>query len=153
MQQSKKWWRKYMRILIINGPNLNFLGIREVNIYGKNTYRDLCQYLKKVGKEKHIHIDLFQSNHEGKIIDRLQKAYKQKYDGIIINPGALTHYSYALYDAIKAINIKTVEVHLSDINAREEFRKKSVISDACVATFMGKNFASYEEAIMYFIGE
>jgi 3-dehydroquinate dehydratase-2 len=142
-----------MRILIINGPNLNFLGIREVNIYGKNTYRDLCQYLKKVGKEKHIHIDLFQSNHEGKIIDRLQKAYKQKYDGIIINPGALTHYSYALYDAIKAINIKTVEVHLSDINAREEFRKKSVISDACVATFMGKNFASYEEAIMYFIGE
>jgi 3-dehydroquinate dehydratase-2 len=153
MQQSKKWWRKYMRILIINGPNLNFLGIREVNIYGKNTYRDLCQYLKKVGKEKHIHIDLFQSNHEGKIIDRLQKAYKQKYDGIIINPGALTHYSYALYDAIKAINIKTVEVHLSDINAREEFRKKSVISDACVATFMSKNFASYEEAIMYFIGE
>lgn len=142
-----------MRILIINGPNLNFLGIREVNIYGKNTYRDLCQYLKKVGKEKHIHIDLFQSNYEGKIIDRLQKAYKQKYDGIIINPGALTHYSYALYDAIKAINIKTVEVHLSDINAREEFRKKSVISDACVATFMGKNFASYEEAIMYFIGE
>lgn len=142
-----------MRILIINGPNLNFLGIREVNVYGNNNYKDLCKYLKKLSHEKKIHIDIFQSNFEGQIINKLHQAYKKKYDGIIINAGALTHYSYAIYDAIKAINIRTVEVHLSDITKREDFRKVSVIRNACIASFMGKHFESYKEAIEYFIGE
>ena len=128
-----------MRILVINGPNINLLGKREPDIYGHKTYLDLCKYIKQIGKNNKVHIDIYHSNHEGKIIDALQLAVN-RYEGIIINPGAYTHYSYAIYDAIKAINIKTVEVHLTDINNREEFRKKSVIKDACVASFVGKQF-------------
>ena len=142
-----------MRILVINGPNLNFLGIREPQIYGSNTYKDLCKFIKNLGKTKKVQIDIYQSNHEGDIIDTIQKAYKRNYDGIIINPGAYTHYSYAIYDAIKAVNIKTVEVHLSDIYHREAFRKISVIKDACVSSFAGKQFESYHDAIKYLIGE
>lgn len=140
-----------MNILIINGPNLNMLGIREVSIYGTKTYKDLCKYIKRIAKDKHLKIKIMQSNYEGKIITAIHKAY-QKYDAIIINPGAYTHYSYAIYDAIKAVDIKCVEVHLTDITNREEFRKVSVIKNACIATFFGKGFESYQEAIEFLIG-
>lgn len=139
-----------MKLLIINGPNLNMLGTRETDIYGNRTYPDLIKYLKQMAKLHKIKIKVFQSNHEGVIIDKIQKA--QKYDGLIINPGAYTHYSHAIADAIRAIKISTVEVHLSDINNREEFRKHSVITDACDATFMGKGFESYDLGIEYLIG-
>lgn len=140
-----------MKILIINGPNLNLLGIREKNIYGNSSYKDLKQYLKTVAKQEKTKIKILQSNSEGKIVDYIHYALKKKYNGIVINPGAYTHYSYAILDAIKAVNIKTVEVHLSDIAKREEFRKNSVISSACVKTIMGKHFQGYKEAIEYFV--
>lgn len=140
-----------MNILVINGPNLNMLGIREPHIYGSKTYKDLCVYIKKVAKEKKVKIKIKQSNYEGKIVTWIQQAY-QKYDGIIINPGAFTHYSYAIYDALKSVNMKVIEVHLSDVNNREEFRKHSVIREACVQSFSGKGFVSYQEAIAYFAG-
>ncbi len=141
-----------MKLLVINGPNLNFIGIREKQIYGEKSYKDLVKYIKDISKENNLKVKIFQSNHEGELIDCIQSAYN-KFDGIIINPGAYTHYSYAIYDALKSVNIKTVEVHLSDIKAREDFRKVSVISPACVKSFMGKNFESYKEAIKYFVGE
>lgn len=140
-----------MKILVINGPNLNLLGIREKNIYGNSSYEDLKQYLKTVAKQEKTKIKILQSNSEGKIVDYIHYALKKKYDGIVINPGAYTHYSYAILDAIKAGNIKTVEVHLSDITKREEFRKNSVISSACIKTIMGKHFQGYKEAIEYFV--
>jgi len=140
-----------MNILVINGPNLNMLGIREPHIYGSKTYKDLCVYIKKVAKEKKVKIKIKQSNYEGKIVTWIQQAY-QKYDGIIINPGAFTHYSYAIYDALKSVNMKAIEVHLSDVNNREEFRKHSVIRETCVQSFSGKGFVSYQEAIAYFAG-
>ncbi len=140
-----------MKILIINGPNLNLLGIREKNIYGNSSYKDLKQYLKTIAKQEKTKIKILQSNSEGRIVDYIHYALKKKYDGIVINPGAYTHYSYAIFDAIKAVNIKTVEVHLSDIAKREEFRKNSVISSACVKTIMGKHFQGYKEAIEYFV--
>ena len=139
-----------MKLLIINGPNINMLGTREVNIYGNNTYKDLVKYLKQIAKKHKIKMQIFQSNHEGRIIDKIQKA--KKFDGLIINPGAYTHYSHAIADAIRSINSNAVEVHLSDIMNREEFRKKSVVTDACVATFMGKGFESYYLGIKYLIG-
>lgn len=126
-----------MNILIINGPNLNFLGIREPNIYNSSTYDDLKAYLNQYATKNNINLEIFQSNYEGAIIDELQKAYFEKVDGIVINPGAFTHYSYAILDAIKSINIPTIEVHLTNINEREEFRKVSVIRNACLNTFMG----------------
>ncbi len=141
-----------MKLLVINGPNLNLIGYREPDIYGLKTYKDLVGFIKDQAKKRKLKVKVIQSNHEGKIIDYLHKAIC-KYDGVIINPGALTHYSYSIYDAIKSINIKTIEVHLSDISKREDFRKTSVIKDACVKTFMGKHFDSYKEAIMYFAGE
>ena len=109
-----------MNILIINGPNLNFLGIREPNIYNSSTYDDLKAYLNQYATKNNINLEIFQSNYEGAIIDELQKAYFEKVDGIVINPGAFTHYSYAILDAIKSINIPTIEVHLTNINEREE---------------------------------
>lgn len=139
-----------MKLLIINGPNLNMLGTREVEIYGKNSYQDLVRYLHSIAKLYKIKIKVFQSNHEGRIIDMIQKA--EKYDGLIINPGAFTHYSYAIADAIGAIKTNTVEVHLSDTSNREDFRKISVITDICSATFMGKGFESYYLAIKYLLG-
>ena len=142
-----------MNILIINGCNLNFLGIREPEIYGHQSYKDLKVYLKTLAKEMHFKCKVVQTNYEGKIIDYLQKAYNQKYDGIVINPGAFTHYSLAIRDAIKSIQIPTIEVHLSDINNREDFRKQSVISDVCQKTFSGEHFASYKKAIQYLQGD
>lgn len=126
-----------MKVLVINGPNLNMLGIREKGIYGTKDFQDVCNYIKEEGQKRNIDIKLFQSNIEGEIINEIHKAYYEKYDGIIINPGAYTHYSIAIMDAIKAVNIKTVEVHLSNIHAREEFRHKSVIAPACIGQICG----------------
>lgn len=135
-----------MNILILNGPNINMLGLREPEIYGNNTYQDLENYLKSLQDKYNITLDIKQSNLEGILIDLLQYG-NDRFDGVILNAGAFTHYSYALYDAIKSIRIPVVEVHMTDITKREEFRKISVIKDACVATFMGLGFQSYEEGI------
>lgn len=140
-----------MKILVINGPNINMLGIREKNIYGSKNYDDLVNFIKSAASEKGVKTEFFQSNHEGDIVDRIQKAYFENFDGIIINPAAYTHTSIAILDALKAVSIKTVEVHLSDISLRESFRKKSLISQACEKTIMGKGFEGYKEALNYFI--
>lgn len=138
-----------MNILIINGPNLNLLGIREPDVYGKNTYNDLVNIVTDHAKRNNINIEIKQSNHEGQIIDFLHEAYFNKVDGIILNAGAYTHYSYAIHDAISSINIPTVEVHLSDITKRESFRQISVIKDVCVTSIIGKGINSYIEALDY----
>ena len=142
-----------MKLLIINGPSLNLIGFREVNVYGKKTYLDLVEYVKNIGKENKIKIRMVQTNSEGEIIDLLQDALLKDYDGIILNAGAYTHYSYAIRDAVVAIKMDVVEVHLTDINTREEFRKVSVLKDVCKDTFMGKVFESYKDAIMYFVNK
>lgn len=141
-----------MNILILNGPNLNMLGIREPEVYGNRTYQDLEAYCKSFEEKYSIKVDIKQSNLEGILIDILHWA-NDNFDGVLFNAGAFTHYSYALYDAIKSINIPVIEVHLSDINTREEFRKVSVIRDACVSSFMGKGFQSYEEGLQYLLKE
>ena len=138
-----------MKILVINGPNLNMLGIREPGIYGKTDYNALCDYVKEeVSKMGDVSVELFQSNHEGAIIDKIQEAYGVA-DGIVLNAGAYTHYSYAILDALKAVGIPTAEVHISDIHAREEFRHNSVIKAACCVQICGKGIAGYVEAINY----
>ena len=135
-----------MKVLIINGPNLNMIGIREPSIYGNKTYDDLVKYLNDSAKELELDIDIFQSNHEGDIIDKIQAAYN-KVDGIIINAGGYTHYSIAIMDALKAVNIPTIEVHLSDINAREDFRHVSYIEKVAYQTFVGLGFEGYKKAM------
>lgn len=135
-----------MNILILNGPNLNMLGIREPEVYGSQTYEDLETYCYDFENKYDVTIDVKQSNLEGILIDILHYA-NDKYNGVILNAGAFTHYSYALYDAIKSIQIPVVEVHLSDITTREPFRKVSVIKDACVGSIMGLGFKSYEEGL------
>lgn len=135
-----------LNFLVINGPNLNMLGIREPGIYGDFTYPMLCDFIKSKADEMNIETSFFQSNHEGDIIDKIHDAY-QKIDGIIINPGAFTHYSYAILDALKAVAIPTAEVHISDVNEREEFRKISVVRPACCVTVSGKGYNGYIEAI------
>ena len=135
-----------MKILVINGPNLNMLGIREPEIYGKGTLRDLEKMILDKAKELSVEVEFFQSNHEGALVDKIQEAY-QKIDGIVINPAAYTHTSVALLDAVKSVGIPTVEVHISDPDTREEFRKVSYIRKACVATVKGKGFAGYLEAM------
>ena len=126
-----------MKIMIINGTNLNMLGVREKNIYGTRNYEDVCNYVKEEGKKRNHEILMVQSNSEGEIIDFIQKAYFEKYEGIIINPGAYTHYSYAIHDALKGFDIPAVEVHLSNIHTREEFRRKSVTAPACIGQIAG----------------
>lgn len=135
------------KIKVINGVNLIMLGVREPNIYGNQTYQDLCSYIKNECKDLDVDLDFFVSNHEGDIVDCIHKCFFEKYDGIVINPGAFTHYSYAIFDALKSVNIKCVEVHISDINTREEFRKISVIEPACICQIKGKGFSGYVEAI------
>ncbi len=135
-----------MKILVINGPNLNMLGIREPEIYGSKTYADLCGMISSYCEESRIEVEFYQSNHEGCLVDKIQEAYG-KVDGIVINPGAYTHTSVALLDAVKTVNIPTVEVHISDPDEREEFRKVSYIRAACVATVKGKGFDGYLEAV------
>lgn len=139
-----------MKILILNGPNLNLLGIREPDIYGKNTYADLCKYIQDNARAMGVETDFYQSNHEGAIIDQIH-ASMGLYDGIVLNAGAYTHYSYAIHDAIAGISVPVVEVHISDVNAREEFRKISVIRPACVCCVSGKGFDSYIEGIQSLI--
>lgn len=137
-----------MKILVMNGPNLNMLGIREPQIYGSASYADLCEMIKKHCDEKNIDVELYQSNHEGDLVDKIQAAYGV-FDGIVINPGAYTHTSVALLDAVKSVGIPTVEVHISDPDTREEFRKTSYIRLACVLTVKGHGFDGYIEAIDY----
>lgn len=137
------------KILVINGANLNMLGIREKTVYGEKTYRDLVEFIKKSAKERGLKVKIFQSNHEGKIVDEIQKAYC-RYDGIIINAGGYTHTSVVIADALKAVNIPTVEVHLTDIYAREEFRKNSFISSVAKKTIVGKGLFGYSAALDYF---
>ena len=120
-----------MKLMIINGPNLNMLGIREKNIYGVVLYDKLVELIYSWCKEKNVECEIYQSNHEGDLVDKIQEAYFCNYEGIIINPGAYTHTSIAILDALKATNLPTIEVHISDINNREEFRKKSYIRDYC----------------------
>ena len=138
-----------MKILVINGPNLNFLGIREPEIYGSKTYKDLCDLIKNHANIEDIDVEIFQSNHEGVIVDKIQQAYYDKVDGIVINPAAYTHTSVAILDALKSVNIPTVEVHISDINEREEFRKHSYISLAAIKQIKGLGFNGYIEAMKY----
>lgn len=135
-----------MKILVINGPNINMLGIREPAIYGKSTYGELVEMISDYCKEKNVQVDFFQSNHEGAMVDAIQQAYGS-YDGIVMNPAAYTHTSVALADALKAVGIPTVEVHISDVSKRESFRQISYVRDVCVATIAGKGFDGYLEAV------
>lgn len=136
-----------MKILVINGPNLNMLGIREPALYGSGTYEALCRQIRDYCDERHIQVQFYQSNHEGALVDRIQQAYFEGMDGIVINPGAYTHTSIALLDAVKSVSIPTVEVHISKVEEREDFRQVSYIRAACIATITGKGFAGYLEAI------
>ena len=126
-----------MRVMVINGPNLNMVGVREKGIYGTRSFDDICNYIKDEATKRNVEVELYQSNIEGEIINQIHKCYYENFDGIIINPGAYTHYSYAIHDAIKSVNIKTIEVHLSNIHAREEFRHKSVTAPACLGQICG----------------
>ena len=135
-----------MKILVINGPNINLLGLREPDIYGKESFKDLCLFIENSARALGLEAELFQSNHEGEIVDKIQAAYGT-FDGIIINPAAYTHTSIAIPDALKAVGIPAVEVHLSDISNREDFRKISYTSPACIKTIYGKHFQGYKEAL------
>ena len=138
-----------MKILVINGPNLNMLGIREPDIYGAQSFSALEEFIRRSASELSLDVTLFQSNHEGAIVDVIQSAYNN-YDGIVINPAAYTHTSVAILDALKAVAIPAVEVHLSDINTREEFRKHSYVSLIAKKTICGLGFEGYREALKYF---
>ena len=141
-----------MKILVINGPNLNMLGIREPKHYGKETYADLISKIQNHCDEVGVEVEFFQSNHEGALVDEIQKAYG-KIDGIVINPGAYTHTSIAILDAVKSVSIPTVEVHISKVDEREEFRKISFVRLACVKTIVGHGTDGYIEAIDFLRGE
>ena len=135
-----------MKILVINGPNINMLGIREPEVYGKTTYAELCAFIEEKCKAAGVDCELFQSNHEGAIVDKIQSAYGA-FDGIVINPAAYTHTSVAILDALKAVGIPTVEVHISDVDSREEFRKLSYVSLYAFKTIKGKGIEGYALAI------
>ena len=137
-----------MKLLIINGPNINMLGIREPGIYGKQDYATLLSLIDKTCRENSIEYEHYQSNHEGDIVDKIQSAYG-KFDGIVINPAAYTHTSVAILDALKAVAIPTVEVHISDVNTREKFRRHSFVSLAAVKTIVGHGPHGYSEAILW----
>lgn len=136
-----------MKILVINGPNLNMLGIREPAIYGSGTYAELLELIRAYGEKTGAEVSFFQSNHEGALVDAIQQAYFDGVEGIVLNPAAYTHTSVALLDALKTVAIPTVEVHISDVSAREDFRQVSYVRPACVATVTGKGFAGYLEAM------
>lgn len=137
-----------MKILVINGPNINILGIREPDIYGTLTFHDLLKLLERTAQEENLEVHQYQSNHEGCIVDQIQQAYGV-YDGIVINPAAYTHTSIAILDALKAVSIPTVEVHISDVDNRESFRQISYAGLACVHTIKGHGLEGYREAILY----
>ena len=140
-----------MNILVINGPNINMLGIREPGIYGKNTFADLLALLEKTAKDLQIQVEQYQSNHEGDLVDKIQWALG-KFDGIVINPAAYTHTSVAILDALKAVGIPAVEVHISNVDTREPFRQISYARLACVKTIKGQGFDGYRQAILYLKG-
>ena len=137
-----------MKILVLNGPNINMLGIREPGIYGKQTFADLLALLQQTAKEENVTVDQYQSNHEGCLVDKIQEALG-KYDGIVINPAAYTHTSVAILDALKAVSIPAVEVHISNVDAREPFRQISYAGMACVHTIKGQGLDGYRQAIVY----
>lgn len=137
-----------MKLLIINGPNLNLLGLREPDIYGKKTYADLAEFIESACREAGTEAEIFQSNHEGAIVDKIQAAYGT-FDGIVINPAAYTHTSVAILDALKAVALPAVEVHISDVNSREEFRKISYAGMACIKTYAGLGFEGYRQAVLF----
>lgn len=137
-----------MKIMVLNGPNINFLGIREKEVYGSQNYEEMCQYIKRNIK-KEIELEIYQSNIEGELINLIQKAYFDKFDGIVINPGAYTHTSIALYDAIKSVNIPIIEVHISNIHKREDFRHKSFTAAACIGQICGLGSDGYILAIEF----
>jgi len=137
-----------MKLLVINGPNLNMLGIREKDIYGNASYASLIDFIEEVCGKQGIEVEVFQSNHEGTIVDEIQRAYG-RIEGIIINPAAYTHTSVAILDALKAVNIPAVEVHLSDLSIREDFRQVSYVKQACIHSIMGQGFEGYRQAISY----
>ena len=139
-----------MKILVINGPNLNFLGIREPDIYGKNTFADLLHLLSAWAEELRVEVEQYQSNHEGDLVDKIQQAYG-KFDGIVINPAAYTHTSVAILDALKAVAIPAVEVHISDVDAREPFRRISYAGMACKHTIKGQGFDGYRQAMQWLV--
>ena len=136
-----------MKFLVLNGPNINFLGIREPDIYGKSTYEDLKRTITDYALTRGVEVTFTQSNHEGALVDAIQKAYFDNLDGIIFNPAAYTHTSIAILDAVKAVSIPTVEVHLSDVNSRDEFRRVSYIREACIGMVCGLGFESYTKAL------
>ena len=140
-----------MKILVINGPNLNLLGLREPAHYGTENYEQLLEKIRAHCERKQVEVTFYQSNHEGALVDRIQEAYFEGMDGIVINPGAYTHTSIALLDAVKAVGIPTVEVHISDVAAREDFRQVSYIRAACVKTICGHGTAGYTEAMQYLL--
>ena len=137
-----------MKILVINGPNINMLGIREPDVYGKNSFADLLILLQKTAEELQIEVEQYQSNHEGSIVDKIQWAYGN-FDGIVINPAAYTHTSIAILDALKAVSLPAVEVHISDVDSRESFRQISYAGMACCKTIKGRGLEGYREAILY----
>ena len=139
-----------MKLLVLNGPNLNFLGIREPDIYGRQTYADLEAFVRSAAEECGVEVELYQSNHEGDLVDKIQWAYG-RIDGIVINPAAYTHTSVAILDALKAVALPTVEVHLSDVNSRETFRHVSYPGMACEKSFIGLGFEGYRQAIQYLL--
>lgn len=139
-----------MKILVINGPNLNFLGIREPDIYGKNTFADLLRLLSAWAEALGVEVEQYQSNHEGDLVDKIQQAYG-KFDGIVINPAAYTHTSVAILDALKAVAIPAVEVHISDVDAREPFRHISYAGMACKHTIKGQGFDGYRQAMQWLV--
>ena len=137
-----------MKLLVINGPNINMLGIREVNIYGSENYKTLLERINKLSLEENIELEHFQSNHEGAIVDKIQEAY-ENFDGIVINPAAYTHTSVAILDALKAVSLPTVEVHISKVSEREDFRQVNFIRGYAIKSFEGLGIAGYEKAILY----
>ena len=138
-----------MKVLVINGPNLNFLGIREPEIYGTTTYKEMLDIISKHAKENEVEVDFYQSNHEGDLVDAIQKAYFDKIDGIIFNPAAYTHTSVAILDALKSVKIPCVEVHISKVEERDSFRQISYVREACLKTITGKGLDGYVEALEF----
>ena len=136
-----------MKILVLNGPNINMLGIREPDIYGRETYEDLKNTVKAYADSNNIEVEFYQSNHEGDLVDAIQRAYFERFDGIVFNPAAYTHTSVAVLDAVKSVSIPTVEVHISDVSTREDFRQVSYIREAVLCTISGKGIAGYNLAI------
>lgn len=141
-----------MKLLVVNGPNLNMLGIRERHLYGDRDYDALCRYIRAEAEKLGAEVDIFQSNYEGAIVDRIQQAYFDGTEGIVINPAAYTHTSVAILDALKAVQLPCCEVHLTDVNAREPFRRVSYAGMACQAHFIGRGFDGYGKAMAWLCG-